>query len=180
MDNVWCEKDELFVIKLFAKPFMCFCMLSMWIISLLSFLHLQYGCTALQTARGKRPQVALCVFVSMLNKFAAPPSHPPCGCEGHVPFFSTLLAFACMQRHLPHMLSLYFLSLLQSLNSFTALFFNYICIVPNKNTWGKTFSQWWPKFLMSWHSKSTKKKKKRIQSQWHRHSTAHSNPNPSL
>lgn len=42
-------------------------------LSLLLFffsLLLQYGCTALQTARGKRPQVALCVYVNMVNMHA--------------------------------------------------------------------------------------------------------------
>lgn len=54
-------------------------MLSNWIISfsasLLPSLRPQYGCTALQTAPGKRPQVALCVYISMLNKHVTPP--PP-------------------------------------------------------------------------------------------------------
>lgn len=64
-------------------------MLSIWIISfsasLLPSLHLQYGCTALQTAPGKRPQVALCVFVSMLKKLA--PLRPYCGCAGQTCLF---------------------------------------------------------------------------------------------
>lgn len=41
--------------------------------SLLPSLHAQSGCTALQTARGKRPQVALCVYLSMLDMHA--PQH---------------------------------------------------------------------------------------------------------
>lgn len=91
LESVWlrAQKEELF-----AKPYMCFCMLSIWIISLsaslLPFLHLQYGCMALQTAQGKRPQVALCIFVSMLNKLVSLRSH--CGCAGQTCLF---LIFIC-------------------------------------------------------------------------------------
>lgn len=46
------------------------------LLSFLPSLRLQYGCTALQTARGKRPQVALCVYVNMLNMHAL-----LCSCE---------------------------------------------------------------------------------------------------
>lgn len=73
-------------------------MLSIWIISfsasLLPSLHLQYGCTALQTAPGKRPQVALCVFVNMLKKLA--PLRPYCGCAGQtcLSFFLLLLSLS--------------------------------------------------------------------------------------
>lgn len=41
-----------------------------FLLSFLPSLCLQYGCTALQTARGKRPQVDLCVYVNMLNMHA--------------------------------------------------------------------------------------------------------------
>lgn len=64
-----------------ASPYVCFCRLSNWIISfsasLLPSVRLQYGCTALQTAPGKRPQVALFLYISMLNQ--QPPLTPyPC------------------------------------------------------------------------------------------------------
>lgn len=77
--------------KVCALPYMCFCMLSNWIISfsasLLPSLRPQYGCTALQTAPGKRPQVALCVYISMLNKHVTPP--PPVYFLSHFSFLLT-------------------------------------------------------------------------------------------
>lgn len=56
--------------------------------SLFPSLRLQYGCTALQTARGKRPQVALCVYVNMLNMHAL-----LCSCESDMPAASPLYFF---------------------------------------------------------------------------------------
>lgn len=51
--------------------------------SLLSSLHLQCGCTALQTARGKRPQVALFVYVNVLNMHALLCLWEPETCQLH-------------------------------------------------------------------------------------------------
>lgn len=87
--------------KVCALPYMCFCMLSNWIISfsasLLPSLRPQYGCTALQTAPGKRPQVALCVYISMLNKHVTPP--PPQFISYHTSAFCWHLL--CTRCHLP-------------------------------------------------------------------------------
>lgn len=63
--------------------------------SLFLSLCLQYGCTALQTARGKRPQVALCVYVNMSSMHAL-----LCVRAQSCTLFDFLIFFKCSSENL--------------------------------------------------------------------------------